>query len=166
MRRRHRDKNLAFAGAENLLEGELAFAFLGLEIARGDEAAEPAVGRAIGRIGQHFETVAGDKPRADEELDVSLAGFVVSAHHAGKRVAVGDADGGEPKFVGARHHFLRMRGAAQEGKVSGDGEFGVGVHRIYSRKQAVHEPARRRRFAPVKTFAVEPEAVAAPSSTR
>ena len=59
-----------------------------------------------------------------------LLGFVVSAHHAGKRIAVGDADGGKPEFIGARHHFLRMRGAAQEGKIGGDGQFGVGVHRI------------------------------------
>ncbi len=160
------DKNLAFAGGENLLEGERAFAFLGLEIARGDEAAEPAIGRTVGRIGQHFEAVAGDQPRADQELDVSLAGFVVSAHHTGKRVTVGNADGGKPKFAGARHHFLRMRSAAQEGKVSRDCKFGVGVHRIAHansplRKEPLHEPARRRRFAPVKTFAIEPEAVAA-----
>ncbi len=53
------------------LEGEMAFAFLGLEIAGGEQAAEPAIGRAVGRIGQHFEAVDGDQPRADEELDGS-----------------------------------------------------------------------------------------------
>ena len=145
------DKYLAFAGAENLLEGKLAFAFLGLEIARSDEAAEPAIGGAIGRIGQHFEAVTGDQPRADEELDVALARFVVSAHHAGKRIAVGDADGGKPEFVGARHHFLGMRGAAQEGKVSRDREFGIGVHRIYSRKQSPYakRPCTNQRAAAV-----------------
>ncbi len=71
----------------------MAFALLGLEIAGGDEATKPAVGRTIGRIGQHLETVDGCEPHADDEFDVSLPRFVVSAHHAGKRVAVGDADG-------------------------------------------------------------------------
>ena len=147
--RRQRDKYLAFAGAENLLEGKLAFAFLGLEIARSDEAAEPAIGGAVGRIGQHFKAVGSDQPRADEELDVALARFVVSAHHAGKRIAVGDADGGQAEFVGARHHFLGMRGAAQEGKVSRDREFGIGVHRIYSRRQFPTQKDLARTSAPL-----------------
>ena len=34
--RRQRDEHLAFARAENVLEGQMAFAFLGLEIARGE----------------------------------------------------------------------------------------------------------------------------------
>ena len=67
--RRQRDQHLAFAGAENLLEGQMAFAFLGFEIAFGQKPAEPAVSRAIGRIGEHLETIDGDEPHADDELD-------------------------------------------------------------------------------------------------
>ena len=74
----------------------MAFAFLGLEIALGQKLAEPPISLPIGRIGQHLETIDGDEPRADDELDVfSFFPFVVGAHHAGKAVAVGDADGGE-----------------------------------------------------------------------
>jgi hypothetical protein len=157
--RRQRDKNLAFAGTQNLLEGQMAFAFVGLEIGFGQESAKPSVGLPIGRVGQHLETVDGDQPRADEKFYVSVLGFVIGAHHAGKAVAVGDADGGEAERIGRRHHLSGMRGAAQEGKVGGDGELGIGAHRSHSRKQAVHEPARRCRFPAVKAFAVEPEAM-------
>ena len=99
--RRQRDKNLAFAGGENFFEGQMAFAFLGLEIARREEAAEPAISGAIGRIGQHLETIDRHEPRADEELYFSFFRFVIGAHHAGKRVAVGDADGGKTQAASA-----------------------------------------------------------------
>jgi len=41
----------------------------------------------------------------------------VSAHDAGKRVAVGNGDGGKAEFGGADDEFVRMRGAFQEGEV-------------------------------------------------
>src|ERR1700728_172934 len=53
-----------------------------------------------------------------------------------------------------------MRGAAQEGKIRSDGKLGISAHLPYSRKQPVHEPARRCRLAPIKSFAEQPEAVA------
>ena len=106
----------------------MTFAFLGLEVALRQKLAEPSIRLAIGRIGQHLETVDGDEPRADEQLYGSVFGFVIGAHHAGKAVAVGDADGGEFQLIGARDHLARMRGAAQKGKVGGDGEFGIGAH--------------------------------------
>jgi len=43
----------------------MAFAFLCFEIAGGDQAAEPAIGGAIGWVGQHFEAIAGHQARAD-----------------------------------------------------------------------------------------------------
>jgi hypothetical protein len=127
--RRNNDKNLAFAGIQNLLEGQMALAFLGLEVGFGQESAKPSVSWAIGRIGQHLETIDGDEARADDELDVfSFFPFAVGAHHAGKAVAVGDADGGEAECIGRRDHLGRMRGAAQEGKIRSDGELGIGAH--------------------------------------
>ncbi len=62
---RQRDKNLAFGGVENLCVGQMAFAFLGFEIACGDQATEPAIGGAIGWVGQHFEAIGGYQARAD-----------------------------------------------------------------------------------------------------
>ena len=103
---------------KNLLEGQMTFAFLGLEIAGGDDTAEPFISGAIGRIGQHLEAIDGHQPCADEKLYFSFFGFVVSAHHAGKRVAVGNADSGKLKAIGSGHHLLRVRSPAQEGKIS------------------------------------------------
>src|SRR4029077_13915001 len=47
---------------------------------------------------------------------------------AGEAVAVGDADGGKTERIGRRDHLARMRSAAQEGKVGGDGELRIGAH--------------------------------------
>ena len=126
----------------------MAFAFLGLEIAGGEEAAEPAVSRAVGRISQHLEAVDRDQAGADDELDGPVLGFVIGAHHAGKGVAVGDADGEAAKLIGGGDHLVRMRGAAQEGKVSRYSQFGIRTHlqshankftqTSHSRKQAIH----------------------------
>src|SRR6516165_478516 len=106
----------------------MAFAFLCFEIASGDQTAEPAIGGAVGRIGKHFEAIDRHQPRADNEFYFSFFRFVMSAHHAGKGVAVGDADSGEPKLVGARHHFLRMRSATKEGTISGYSKLGKRAH--------------------------------------
>ena len=47
--RRQRDQHLAFACGTISLEGQMAFAFLGGEIARGEQFAEPAIGgRSVG----------------------------------------------------------------------------------------------------------------------
>src|ERR1700733_4822480 len=72
IRRRQRDKNLAFAGAGDVREGQMTFAFLGLEIAGAEEAAEPAVSRPVGRIGEHLETVDRDQARAAEGVFFSF----------------------------------------------------------------------------------------------
>ena len=127
--RRQGDEHLPFARGENLFEGEMAFALLGFEIALGQEPAETSVGWAIRGIGQNLEAIDRHQTRADDELEVfSFLPFVIGAHHAGEAVAVGDADGGKAEFVGGRDHLLRMRSAAQEGKVGGHRQFGIGVH--------------------------------------
>ena len=65
-----------------------------------------------------------------------------------------------PSASRGRDHFLRMRGAAQEGEIRGDGELGIARHGRRSREQAVDEPARRGRLASVEAFPKEPEAAA------
>jgi len=73
----------------------MTFAFLCFEIAGRDQTAQPAIGGAIGRIGQDFKTVDRHQPRADQQFYFAFFGFVISTHHASKRIAVGDADGGQ-----------------------------------------------------------------------
>ena len=52
----------------------------------------------------------------------------MTAHDAGKRIAVGDGDGVETKSLGRRHQLLGMGAAAQEGEIGGDVELGVAGH--------------------------------------
>jgi hypothetical protein len=86
-----------------------AFAnFLGPLVAVSEQAAEAAVSFAVRRISQHFKAVDGDKPRADKKFDAAVFSLCISAHHAGERVAVGDADGGKPELAGGGDHLLRM----------------------------------------------------------
>ena len=140
--RRYCNEHLAFARGENVFEGQVALAFLGFAIARGDEAAKPAIGGAIGRIGQRLEAVDRHQAGADEKLYLSVFCFVIGAHHAGKRIAVGDADGGQSKLIGGRHYFLRMRGAAQKGKICGYGQFGIRAHVFSRTKTHPNKPLR------------------------
>src|SRR5579862_494484 len=126
--RRQGDKNLPFACGKNVVDGWMAFAFTNLlwpAVAGGEQAAEAAVSLAVCRISQHFKTVGGDKPRADKQLDIAIFGLGISAHHTGERVAVSDADACQSEFNGGVDHFLRMRGAAQEREIGGDGELGI-----------------------------------------
>ena len=101
--------------------------FLRLEIALRQQPAQPPIGRAIGRVGEDLEAVDRDEARADQKLDgLSFLPLLIGAHDAGKAVAVGDADGGKAERLGGRDHFGRMRAAAQEGEVGGDGKLGIG----------------------------------------
>ena len=52
----------------------------------------------------------------------------MAADDAGKRVAVGDRDAGKPEPRRRRDQLLRMRAAAQEGEIGGDGKLGEGGH--------------------------------------
>src|SRR5215469_16506524 len=101
-------------------------------LAAGEQLAEPAVSRAIARIDQDVgRSVHEDDPRPDQELwlvlDFRVFEFAVSAHHAGKRIVVGNADGREAVFASLLHIFLWMRGATQKRKISGDADLRVGL---------------------------------------
>ena len=82
--RRDRDQNLAFAGVENLFEGQMAFALFGFEISRRDKPAKPAIGRAVGRVGDYLEPISGHEPRSDQKFYFSILRLIKGAHHAGK----------------------------------------------------------------------------------
>ena len=87
-----------------------------------------ADGIPVDRIGDGFEIIRRDEPRADEELQRVLVvlPLAIGPHHAGHGVAVGDPDRLQAERRRLRHIFLRMRGAAQEGEIGRDGELGVG----------------------------------------
>ena len=118
--------------------------FLALRLPVGEEPAEPAIGLAIGRIGQHLETVDGHEPRADEKLDV----FCFSLRHrrAPRRQSC----------CGRRCRWRQGRDHRQSRPFPADAMRRAGRknwwsrqvrHRrssiLHSRKQAMHEPARR-----------------------
>ena len=48
-----------------------------------------------------------------------------------QRVAVGNADGGMAETGRRRHQLLRMRAAAQEAEIAGDGKLGEGTRRFH-----------------------------------
>ena len=53
------DEDLSFARGQHLLEGEVALAFDGAAVAVGQQAAQPAVGGAVGGIAHRLETASG-----------------------------------------------------------------------------------------------------------
>ena len=103
-----------------------AVAFFGAAVADGEQAAEAAVGGAVGRVGEDVgRAVAEDEAGADVDREVQLFGLREGADDAGDRVAVGDADGGVAERVRLLHQLARMRAAAQEGEVRRRREFDV-----------------------------------------
>jgi hypothetical protein len=82
--RRDGDENLAFAGAENLLEGQMAFTFFGFEISRREELAQPTIGGAVGRVSDDLKPIDGHEPRSDQKFYFPISRFIKGAHHAGE----------------------------------------------------------------------------------
>jgi len=133
---RQGDQHLPFARGPDLGESDMALGLLCPPVAFRQQTAEAAIGIAVGRISEHFETVGRHQSDARQIFDLAFAGLVIGAHHAGEAVAVGDANGGKTELIGTRDHFLRMRSPAQEGEIGGDGELGV-LHHSASREEAM-----------------------------
>ena len=114
---------------DEILEHELARALRRAQISRGENPAEPAVGRAVRRIGEDIRRpVVEGEPRARNDPHAGegrlvLAGEDMGAHDFGERIPVGDPDPGEPKFGRPRHHLLGMRGSAQKREIRRRREF-------------------------------------------
>ena len=90
------------------------------------QPAKPSISRAVLGVAQEIgRTVHESQAAADDQLHVQFAGRKVSAHDAGKRVAVGDGDGGKAEFGGADDEFVRMRGPFQKGEVRRHLQFGI-----------------------------------------
>ena len=128
-----------------------------------EQPAEPPVSGAVLRIDEDVGRAVDEgepRPRDDakraERLAV-LARVDMGAHHAGERIAVGDADPGKPERGGARDQLLRMRRAAQEREIRRRRQLGVAAARGGSLPSPPSgrltpaqpvAPERRRRAAP------------------
>ena len=154
----HDAEHHAGAPLEKIGEVEIARAFLGAQIAQRQQAAEAAVSGAGRRPGDDVGgrpdhpvrlrpgavppppfrggmggavrdgRIAEDEAAADVEGKLRLLRGDMGAHDAGERVAVGDGEAGEAQFGGREGQLLRMRAAAQEREIGGDGELGEGGH--------------------------------------
>ncbi len=119
-----------------ILEADVALAFLRAPVAQGQQAGQALVGLEIGRIDEQGAAVACLEAAADQQPDPVarriLRVFLVArgrerAHHPRQRVAVGDADGGMAEFDRPLDQLLGMRAAAQEAVIGRDLQLGV-VH--------------------------------------
>ena len=121
--RRQRDQHLPLGVGRHVVRVEHATSLGRAPLAEGEQAAEAAVGGAVTRIAEEREPAGKVEPRAGEEpqarsLRCHSLGCDVGTHRAGQRVAVGDADGGEPEFRSPLHQLVGVGGAAQEAEVA------------------------------------------------
>ena len=99
-------------------------------LAAGQQLAQPAIGGAVARIDQDIGRIVDeDEARADQEFwlvrDLGMIQFLPGAHHAGQRVVVGDADGGNAELACLMHIGARIGAAAQEREIGGDADLGI-----------------------------------------
>ena len=157
--------------SDEIVEGQMALALGRPQIPLGQQPAEPPVGGAVPGIGENVGRSVGEgQPRARDDAQGAdrrsvLAREDMGAHHAGERIAIGDANPGKPEPRRLRDQFLGMRGAAQKRKIGRRREFGearLGADHTSppSPEQPVQEPFGAGGFASVEPFAIEPEAVA------
>src|SRR5690606_8697649 len=98
------------------------------QVAAREQAAEPAPGRTVARIGEDVGGAVGeDEPRAGmiAQQQVLLALQDMGAHDARYRVAVAKAKTLEADRFRLLGQFLATRRAAQERKVRSAGEFDI-----------------------------------------
>ena len=128
-RRRQHDQVEALDIVQEIRQPQNTVALLGTTLAQSQETRQPAPGGAILRISENVRRAVGeDEPRADRDADTCFLRLGMSPHHAGDRVAVGDAEAREPELLRAIDQLFRMRGTAQKGKIGGDGKLGIRGH--------------------------------------
>ena len=133
-RRRHDDEIEALRPVEQVGQVEDTIALLGAPLAEREEPRQSSPGGTVRRIGEDIGRAIGeDEPRADRKLQLALLRHHMGAHHAGDRIAVGDADPGMAEQHRLIHQLFRMRGGPQEGEIGGDGEFRISGRRRYAR---------------------------------
>ena len=127
---------------EEILQVEMARAFLGPPITEGEQPAKPAVGGTVGRPGEDVRcSVTKHQTASDRIGEAGFPGRQMAAHDSGQGVAVAHRDAGKAQPRGLEGQFLRVRGAAQEREIRGDGQFGETGH--------ANTPCRNQRGAEV-----------------
>ena len=90
---RHDDEVEPLRMGEEVVAADEALALLGAALAEGEEPGQPAPCGAAFGIGENVRrAVAEHEPGAGRERQARFLRRLVGAHHAGHRVAVGDAD--------------------------------------------------------------------------
>src|SRR5262249_47124181 len=129
MRQRQYQK-LSFGKIQEIAEFQMTLTLFGNHLAAREKLAEPPVSFSVARIDQNIRrAVHEDDPRADQKLrlvlNVRIVELGMGAHDTGERVVIGNTDGVEAKLAGLVHIVLRMRSAAQEGKIGRDADLGI-----------------------------------------
>ncbi len=153
---RQGDEDLPLGMAGDIGEREHALSLGGAALAAGQQAAEAAIGGAVGRQCDEARGVGEIEAGADDELETDLLGGEMGAGGAGEGIAVGDGDGGKAESLGGRHQFLGVGTAVEEGEVGchlqfrisrgvvGGGREGGAHATVASAEEAVQEPRRYR----------------------
>jgi hypothetical protein len=92
---------------EQILEKQYAVALLGAQVAASEQAAEPAPSGAVARIGENVRRAVGEhETRAGMivQAKLLLALGKMRTHHAGDRVAVGEAEPRKPDLLRLHRH--------------------------------------------------------------
>ena len=92
---RQHDQDQALAMRIEIGQIEMAFPLGRAPAGQRDQAAEPAIGGAIGGIGQQAAPAAEIEAAANNKPDANLLRRLMGAHHAGEAVAVGERHGRE-----------------------------------------------------------------------
>ena len=117
---RQKDGQQSLTMPGEVLPAKVAGPFSRSPLADREQAAEPCIGGAIGRVDEDGQAVAQIEPTSHDQSDASLLGALMCPSNAGEGIAVGDAECRQTKQPGLRHQLLDMRRAAQERVVRGN----------------------------------------------
>ncbi|MNV18645.1 hypothetical protein D3C71_1094790 [compost metagenome] len=145
----HHDQT--FAIGNEIVPCEPAFALATPLFANGQQAAKPAVCRAIHGVDKHGKIVIQIEPAADDEPDAVGACRLVGAGNARKAVAVDNAERLDAEVFGLFEKLLAGACAAQEGKMRGHLKFGI-TRRAHAKTPWMNQPCE-----PVSACSPSPE---------
>ena len=138
------------AAGVDILPGERKPPMAAARAAEREQPAQPRPGRPVLRVEQQRRRIRQINMAASHQPHPALARCLPGADHAGERIAVHHAQGRNAQFRRAGKKLGRVAGAAQEGVIRGDLEFGVAHRGICS---VVLGAARSGRFISTKPLA-------------
>ena len=127
--------------------GQAAAALAAPRLAQAEQAAEPAIGGAVGRIDEHRQRVVEVEPAADDEAHARHLRRLMCPHHPGERTVIGDAERRDAEQSRSGKKLLRARCPAQEGEVRRDLKLRDGhvdVHHVRPRSDVTRSADHRR----------------------